>query len=276
MTDAPSPLERTEAARGSLSYFPAYTDQAVRRELHRVFSSAGLLTGIGLILKSAARNLTAYAFYAVARPSFNFRGRSFRYYGGLCLFSQAKGTIPFILRMANVISKVDSERAIEVPIGIDFTRNVTSSKLLEIGNVLSYYDTKSSHSTVDLYETLPGVINEDALTFNPGKRYDAIVSISTVEHIGFDEVVPRPEKPIEVIRHLIALLNEGGRLLITVPYRYNPAIDRYLEQEGFRDFEVTVLSPGERRWTWREVPLTQVGTTPHPILILTYPRAIVE
>src|SRR5687767_7665995 len=85
-----------------------------------------------------------------------------------------------------------SERAVEVPIGFDFLANIIkSARVLEVGNVLSYYENSLSQHTgvisrkiVDKFERELGVDNEDLMLLGSEEKYDAIVSISTVEHIG--------------------------------------------------------------------------------------------
>jgi hypothetical protein len=37
---------------------------------------------------------------------------------------------------------------------------------------------------LDKYEQAPGVINEDVVSFSPPQKYDLIVSVSTLEHVG--------------------------------------------------------------------------------------------
>jgi len=51
--------------------------------------------------------------------------------------------------------------------------------------VLSHYFAVK-HDIVDKYEIAPSVVNEDLVNFKPGKKYDLIVSISTLEHVGWD------------------------------------------------------------------------------------------
>jgi hypothetical protein len=58
--------------------------------------------------------------------------------------------------------------------------------ILEIGNVLSHYF-PVNHDIVDKYEKADGVINQDVVHFYSPKKYDLIVSVSTLEHVGWDE-----------------------------------------------------------------------------------------
>jgi len=57
---------------------------------------------------------------------------------------------------------------------------------IEVGNVLFHYF-DISHEVVDKYEKAPGVTSENILDFRPERRYDLIVYISILEHVGFDK-----------------------------------------------------------------------------------------
>lgn len=70
--------------------------------------------------------------------------------------------------------------------------------MLEVGNVLSHYF-PIHHDIVDKYEVCPGVINQDIADFLPQEKYDLILSISTVEHVGWDEQPQEPTKLLQVI-----------------------------------------------------------------------------
>ena len=48
-----------------------------------------------------------------------------------------------------------------------------------------YY--KFEHDIVDKYEKKKGIINQDIVDYKPDKKYDLIISISTLEHVGWDE-----------------------------------------------------------------------------------------
>lgn len=124
-----------------------------------------------------------------------------------------------------------SERAIEVPIGLKFLEEHNSKRVLEVGNVLQQYIQQPIYGTWDIldkFEVYPGVINIDLMEYNPEEKYDAIVSISTVEHIGQrkdpsgsygEEDINRDrETPLKAIVQIYNLLKEGGHALITVPF----------------------------------------------------------
>ena len=53
----------------------------------------------------------------------------------------------------------------------------------------------ADHEIVDKYEKGDGIVNEDIVNFRPGKKYDLIVSISTLEHISWNEEKKTKEDP---------------------------------------------------------------------------------
>ena len=130
-----------------------------------------------------------------------------------------------------------SERAVEVPIGFDFlAANVEeSARVLEVGNVLSCYENTLSEEIgiisreiVDKFEKDIGIDNHDLMELNPPDKYNVILSISTVEHIG-QEVDPTGgygehthsrdrEAPLKAIVKIYDLLAVNGKALITVPF----------------------------------------------------------
>lgn len=141
-----------------------------------------------------------------------------------------------------------NERAVEVPIVMS---QVTKAKnILEIGNVLrSYFPLK--HTVIDKYEKGQHILNEDAVDFKLNKKFDLIVSISTIEHVGWDEQIKDATKIPRTIAHLKKHLTKNGKLLITVPVGYNPHLDALLRQ-GILGASISYL---ERGWfgIWKQV-----------------------
>jgi hypothetical protein len=121
-----------------------------------------------------------------------------------------------------------SERAVELPVAWSRVRRADPASTLEVGNVLSNYF-RARHAVVDKYERTPGVINEDIVDFDPGRRYELIVSVSTLEHVGWDEDEPRdPEKVLRAIDRLRELLTPSGELLFTVPHGWHTELDAHI------------------------------------------------
>ncbi len=111
-----------------------------------------------------------------------------------------------------------NERAVEVPIVWEIVREWHGRSILEVGNVLSHYY-PVDHDVVDKYERGPGIINQDVVDFRPGRRYDLIVSVSTLEHVGWEGVHRDPEKGLLAFQHLAGLLAPDGVMVITMPIR---------------------------------------------------------
>ncbi len=126
-----------------------------------------------------------------------------------------------------------NERTVEVPIVAAYLQRSRGGRILEVGNVLRHY-LDDEHVVVDRYEHAPGVHNVDVVDFHPDERYDLIVSISTLEHVGFDEEPKDPEKPVRAVAHLVALLAPGGTLVATVPLGYNEHVDAALARGSAR------------------------------------------
>lgn len=174
------------------------------------------------------------------RPScFTFRGQSYR-----CFWHLYNATWR-------------NERAVEIPIARSFLDGVSPDKVLEIGNVLSHYG-PVAHEVVDKYDQTEGVRNEDVCDLRSDKKYELILSISTLEHVGWDEE-PRDEtKVLRAIESLQSLLAPGGRLVVTIPLGYNPPLDRMIEQDRISFSWHGYLKRKPRHNQWREVSDAEV------------------
>jgi hypothetical protein len=171
-----------------------------------------------------------------------------------------------------------TERTVEIPIAADLVHSYPPDSVLEIGNVLSHY-IDATHDIVDKYEIATGVENTDVVDYVPKKTYSLIVSISTLEHIGWDES-PRDEfKWLRAVKHLRTLLKTGGLLFVTIPMGWNPHLDAAL-RAGVPELGKFY---GMRRCTrandWTEAPLNEIFGAeygnPFPFanaLILAYAR----
>lgn len=128
------------------------------------------------------------------------------------------------------------ERCIEIPIARTYLDQFAGKAVLEVGNVLSHYF-PVAHDVLDKFEKGPGIINEDIIGFAPPKQYDLILSISTFEHIGYDDEAEGSSS--QKIQNAITwctqkLLAPGGRLVITVPVGYNPELDQLIQNGGLK------------------------------------------
>lgn len=142
--------------------------------------------------------------------AFVFRGREYRY-----LYHSYNYTW-------------QNDRTFEIPLCWSMVQENAGKHILEIGNVLRhYFDCR--HDVVDLFEEYPGIINLDIIEFFPREKYDFVISISTFEHIGWDENPRHPPKLLSAIDHVKEnVLTPGGKLVITVPLGQNTELDKYL------------------------------------------------
>jgi SAM-dependent methyltransferase len=145
-----------------------------------------------------------------------------------------------------------SERAVEIPIARQLVRRHAGDRILEVGNVLGLYGPRD-HTVADKYEQAPGVLNVDALDLRDERGYDLIVSISTIEHIGWDEHPRNPDRARLAIEHLPTLLAPGGTFMFTVPIGYNQHLDETLAAGEVPRTRLGALLRDGRSTRWREV-----------------------
>lgn len=184
------------------------------------------------------------------RSSFMFDGRSYSYFN----------------HWYNVTWL--NERTVEIPVMREVLRG-TSDNVLEVGNVLSCYDRSLTHTVVDKYEkpNRENLFAEDAETFSVGGPYDLIVSISTLEHVGWDETPRDPDKIARTVRNLRRLLSPTGQLVFTAPVGYSPPLDRLID-DGDDFLSRRCLRRISARNEWEEADWDQVRQFrfhyPHP------------
>jgi hypothetical protein len=125
-----------------------------------------------------------------------------------------------------------NERTIEIPLASRVLQRHRGERTLEVGNVLSNYLDKRRysprHEIIDKYEPAPGVRNIDVMEHQPAAQYGLIVSISTVEHVGWDEAPRDTTKAVRAIELMRRWLAPGGELFVTFPLGHHPTLDRSL------------------------------------------------
>ncbi|MCE7697678.1 MAG: class I SAM-dependent methyltransferase [Methanobacterium paludis] len=146
----------------------------------------------------------------------------------------------------------DNERAIEIPLIYEFVNENQNGNILEIGNVLSHYF-DINHDVVDKYEKAKGVINQDVVDFHPSKKYDLIISISTLEHVGWDEYPREPKKIFHALKNLDDCLAINGKLVVTLPIGQNPLLDTFLETGEVKFTENYYLKRISKENKWIEL-----------------------
>lgn len=124
---------------------------------------------------------------------------------------------------------IHNERAVEIPIAVDFIAR-GHGRVLEVGNVLGHYFTAEQlpgRLVVDRHERAPGVHSLDV--FDLAGEFDTIVAISTLEHVRWDEpdVQRNPFGGVAALLYLRGLLAPGGSMLATWEWAHNPELDAY-------------------------------------------------
>lgn len=156
-----------------------------------------------------------------------------------------------------------NERATEVPIALGFLQGQPSvvghTQILEIGRVLPHYVSSAGWRVVDLIESGPGVINTDFVDYETDDRYFAIVSISTIEHIGIDDGTDSPDRVLMAIRKIRELLAPGGQALVTFANGYNRYLDLQVIQDPTLFDRLDVLTrTGQRDWISADHPAAAI------------------
>jgi hypothetical protein len=119
-----------------------------------------------------------------------------------------------------------NERKVEIPIALSFISG--HKNILEVGNVLSHY-VDAPWDIIDKFEKGERIVNADVTDFTPNEKYDLIVSISTLEHVGFDDDKKDTEKIVKALLNLKNnCLEVGGKMIVTLPIGYNKEMDKKL------------------------------------------------
>ncbi len=187
-------------------------------------------------------------------PTFTFQGKEYRYLMSYKNFAWL------------------SERIAEVPVAAGYTREALSKgqRVLEVGDVLRQYTGLRAKDIVDKYEYRKGIINEDIEEFVPGEPYDFIVSVSTMEHVGWDAPDVRdPDKSKRVLWNFKnKFLKQGGMGVITLPVGQNPELDKRMRAHELPFAETYFLKRLTMENEWEETneadAFTKVYDSPFP------------
>ena len=219
------------------TYYDGYNIAGEKEKKSLLIKSKGVYErdGILVLLRKAFTYALFKLNYAVFNRYFIVDGKKYHYF-------------------INSYNAVDGERVIEIPFAKEFLFKNENNDFLEIGNVLNnYFDVH--HTVVDKYEKAPGIVNHDILDFISDRKYNLIISISTLEHVGFDEPIKENGKSKKAMLKVIELLNNGGTALITVPLGYNPEIDSILKNNEIHFTKQYFLKRVSKFNLWKETTL---------------------
>jgi hypothetical protein len=192
-----------------------------------------------LVMKPMRTVFAPLIISALPEKTFTFQGKS----------------LPYLYHRYNMTWA--SERCIEVPIARSFFAQENPETTLEVGNVLAHYG-PIKHDVLDKFERGERVINEDILDFKASKPYQLVLSISTFEHIGYDDEAEGSSagKIVQAVKTCQALLRNDGRLVITAPIGYNPELDQLLRENVLKPEQETFLKK-YGRLDWQECSKTE-------------------
>ena len=145
-----------------------------------------------------------------------------------------------------------NERAVEIPIARSLLDQYRNREILEVGNVMAHYF-PIHHTVIDKYETGAKIINEDIIGFTTNDKFSLILSVSTFEHIGFDDESDghSGKKIRDAVACCRRLLDVHGRLVVTVPLGYNADLDRMVADNNL-DCKRTLFLQRTGPLAWRE------------------------
>lgn len=165
-----------------------------------------------------------------------------------------------------------NERTVEIPMIKEIISSYKRNNFLEIGNVLQHYNYPESRVIVDKYEVSQNVINEDIETYSTQTKFNLIVSISTLEHVGLDEgeMLPDKDKLQRCILNISNnLLAKEGVLIVTLPVNYNENVDKFIRENSLFQEKFFMKKDSLLLNTWKKVSFDDltVKNRSKPILI---------
>lgn len=160
--------------------------------------------------------------------------------------------IPYFIHPYN--DTASNERSVEIALAKKW--HVQSPRCLEVGRVLPHYGF-THHTVVD--KTEPGGVLQDIFDYSPGKKFDAIISISTLEHIGEDYESPHGDA-VEALAKVKSLLAPGGQLFCTFPLGFNKVLDEALADGPLFAYQYCYIHMPDGTWKLSE----KLDFTPYP------------
>ncbi len=159
-----------------------------------------------------------------------------------------------------------NERAVEIPIAAAALAGVAAPRAIEVGAVMTHYGAHG-HRVVDKYENGVEIEQIDIFDLAPEPLYDLVLSVSTLEHVGWDEPNRDAELALRAAEHLKLMVAPGGELLVTVPVGYHPRLDAAIRSGELQFDEVRALRCHYPSMIWREVDPSTVDDAEYDTLI---------
>ena len=116
--------------------------------------------------------------------------------------------------------------------------------------------TKSGAINIILYnKRYPNAASLSLVDFKTKERYDIIISISTIEHIGWDEAKKDPKKALLAIKNLMKILKDGGKLILSFPLNYNHFLDEIIKTKKLPFSSKKILK--KIKGIWVQIPFEE-------------------
>jgi SAM-dependent methyltransferase len=234
-------------------YTSGYWNNILLREFHHRTLGKGPVKGFLELLRDAVRGLETTLRQRFVYHTFTIGMQRIPYLPLRVAFLGGDPQLGRLRRLFNNISKLSGERAVEIPFALWFLKGHDHKSFLEVGDVLANYVHLGGRDVVDKYETRMGVTPVDIVEFKTDDAYDVILSISTVEHVGWDEPSGDPQRAVRALKRLVELLKSDGWLLVSFPVHYNPALEKFVANNWGRFNQIRFYSQGPRRGEWAEI-----------------------
>lgn len=127
-----------------------------------------------------------------------------------------------------------NEKTIELPIFKHIVEN--GGNVLEVGNVLKMYYPELKHIVLDKNSKGKGIINKDVFEFQPKKKYDLVIAVSTILE---------PKLLLSSIESMKLL---GERVFLSVPLGYDPDLDTEIMKISGGRLIIMKRISRENRW----------------------------
>jgi hypothetical protein len=126
-----------------------------------------------------------------------------------------------------------NERTIELPLGKYFIDKFKNN-IIEVGAVTPYYY-ECKHKVYDLHDPYKNCIRKDFSMCDIFYKNENVLSISTLEHIGFNDYSKQHGRYLknrwcegfEILKKIVAY---SKNYLLTIPIGYNPILDENIKQ----------------------------------------------
>lgn len=176
-------------------------------------------------------------------------------------FSFRNQTIPLFDSPYN--TTINNERGVEIPLAASFVNKLVDKNedFIEIGCVTPYYFLAQNRKLViDPTDTHEESVKHDALDYEfYGKN---ILSISTIEHVGFGDYGLSAEHG-KAIKLLNKILLQSKLFFLTIPFGFNLDLDKYILSDFIMNYRHIFFFERKADNRWEHVAIPQRTIYPY-------------